>query len=169
MYQYGQLRYRYGRLRYRYGQERYRYGQTVHLARRGFQDCVVYCLLPPTLVYFVVLQPRLFSVYCLIHCTTTRTPFSELPQALCWPAIIFSVTRAVISLLPNIILCHSLLASDILFPGAATMTKLAFLFRALSSAPSDVGKRIWPERKVIMCATFVVYIRSVESLDTDLV
>ena len=51
---------------------------TVHLARRRFQDCVVYCLLPPTLVYFAVLQPGLFSVYCLIHCTTTRTTFSAL-------------------------------------------------------------------------------------------
>ena len=56
---------------------------TVHLARRGFQDRVVYCLLPPTLVYFAVLQPGLFSVYCLIHCITTRTTFNELPQALC--------------------------------------------------------------------------------------
>ena len=45
----------------------------VHLAKKCFQDCVVYCLLPPTLVYFAVLKPRLLSVYCLIHCTTTRT------------------------------------------------------------------------------------------------
>ena len=98
---------------------------TVLLARKGFQHYVVYCLLPPTWVYFAVLQPRLFSVYCPIHCTTTKTPLSELPQALCWSAIVFSVTRAVISLLPNIIWCHSLLAFDILFPGAVTMTKLA--------------------------------------------
>ena len=56
---------------------------TVHLARRAVQDCVVYCLLPSTLVYCAVLQPGLFSVYCLIYCTTTRTTFSELPQALC--------------------------------------------------------------------------------------
>ena len=40
---------------------------TVHLARRGFQDCAVYCLLPPSLVYFAVLQPGLFSIFCLIH------------------------------------------------------------------------------------------------------
>ena len=50
----------------------------VHLARKGFQDCVMYCLQHPTLVYFAVLQPGLFSVYCLIHCTTTRTTFSTL-------------------------------------------------------------------------------------------
>ena len=56
---------------------------TVHLARRGFQHCVVYCLLPPTLVYFTVLRPGLFKVHCLVHCTTTRTPFKELPRALC--------------------------------------------------------------------------------------
>ena len=58
----------------------------VHLARRGFQNCVVYCLLPATLVYSAVLQPGLLSVYCLIHYTTTslpRTTFSELLQALC--------------------------------------------------------------------------------------
>ena len=73
----------------------------VHLARRGFQDCTVYWLLPPTLVYFAVQQPWLFSIYCLTHCTTTRTPFSELSQALCWSAIVFSVSRAVISLLPK--------------------------------------------------------------------
>ena len=36
---------------------------TVNLARKGFMDCVVYCLLPPTFVYFAVLQPALFSVY----------------------------------------------------------------------------------------------------------
>ena len=46
--------------------------------------------------------------------------------------IVFSVTKAVISLLPNILWCHSLLALDILFPGAITMTKLAFLFWMLS-------------------------------------
>ena len=46
---------------------------TVHLARRGFQHCVVYCLLPPVVVYFAVLQPGLFRVYSLIHLTTTRT------------------------------------------------------------------------------------------------
>ena len=56
---------------------------TVRMARRGFQHCVVHCLLPPTLVYFAVMQPGLFSVDCLIHCTTTKTPFSELPQAFC--------------------------------------------------------------------------------------
>ena len=69
---------------------------TVDLVRRDF-----YCLLPPALVYFATLQPVLFAVYCLIHCTTTTTPFSKQPQALCWSAIVLSVTRAVISLLPN--------------------------------------------------------------------
>ena len=104
----------------------------VHLAKRGFQDCVVYCLLPPALVNFVVLQPGLFSVYCLIHCTTTKTLFSELPLALCWSAIVFSVTRAVISWLPNILWCPSLLSLDILFPGAVAMTKLVLLFWMLA-------------------------------------
>ena len=55
----------------------------VHLVRMGFQGCIVYCLLPPTMVYFAVLQPGLFSVHCLIHCTATRTTFIELPHALC--------------------------------------------------------------------------------------
>ena len=100
----------------------------VHLARRGFQDCVVYCLLPPTLVCFAVLQPGLFLSYCLIHCTTTRTTFSQLHKALCWSVIVYSATRAVISLLLNILWCHSLLALDILFPCVITMTKFAFLF-----------------------------------------
>ena len=132
VYRYGQLRYRYGQLRYRYGQLRYRYGQLRVIWQEGASSSVVYCLLPPTLVYFAVLQPGLFSVYCVIHCTTTRTTFSELPQALCSSAIVFSVTRAVISLLSNILWCHSLLALDILFPGAITMTKLAFLFWMLT-------------------------------------
>ena len=70
-----------------YGTDTVSYGTdgpvTVHLARRGFQDSEVFCILPPTLVYFAVLQPGLFSVYCLTHCTTTKTPFSELPQTLC--------------------------------------------------------------------------------------
>ena len=70
---------------------------TVNLARRDLQHCTRYCLLPPALVYFAVIQPGLFSVYCLIRCTTTKTLFSELPQVLCWSAIVFSVTRAVIS------------------------------------------------------------------------
>ena len=71
---------------------------TVHLANKGLPNCTVYCLLHPRLVYFAVLQPGLFSVYCLIHCKTARrrTPFSELSQALCWSAIVFSVTRAVV-------------------------------------------------------------------------
>ena len=51
----------------------------VHLARRGFQHCIEYCLLPPMLVYFAVLQPGLFLASCLIHSKTTRTTFSELP------------------------------------------------------------------------------------------
>ena len=34
---------------------------TVHPARKGFQECVVFCQLRPTLVYFAVLQPGLFS------------------------------------------------------------------------------------------------------------
>ena len=99
-----------------YCQLRYRYSQLkVYLARRGSQNCVVYCLLPPTLVYFAVLQPGLFSVYCLIHRVTTRTTF---------------------------ICC------------------MLSLVRLLTTAPAHVDKHIWPERKVIMCATFVVYVRS---------
>ena len=98
----------------------------VHLTRRCFQHCLAYCLLPPMLVYFALMQPGLFSVYYLILCTTTKTSFSELPQALCWSAIIFSITRAVIILLPNIVWRHSLLALDILFPWAITMTRLAY-------------------------------------------
>ena len=78
-----------------------------------------------SLLLLLLVQPGLFSMYYLTHCTATKTPFSELPQALNWSAIVFSVTRAVISLLPNILWCHSLLAFDILFPWAITMTRLA--------------------------------------------
>ena len=119
---------------------------TVHLARRSFQDCVVFCLLPLTLVYFAMLKPGLFSVYILIYCTTTKTRFSELPQALCCSTIVFSVTRAVIKLLPNILWCHLLLALDILFPEAIITTKLALLNAAigelLTTAPAHVDKHI---------------------------
>ena len=81
MVQIHQLQYWYGQLPYRYGQlwnwYTVSYGTdmsvAVHLARRGFQDCVVYCLLPPMLMYFAELQPELFSVYCLIHWTTSGT------------------------------------------------------------------------------------------------
>ena len=81
MVQIHQLQYWYGQLPYRYGQLRNWYtvsygtdmSVAVHLARRGFQDCVVYCLLPPMLMYFAELQPELFSVYCLIHWTTSGT------------------------------------------------------------------------------------------------
>ena len=38
----------------------------------------------------------------------------------------------------------------------------------LTTVPVHEDKRIYPERKVIMCATFVVYVRSVESLDIDI-
>ena len=137
----------------------------VHLARRGFQHCAVYCLLPPALVYFAVLQPGLFSVYCHMHFTATRTTFSELPQALCWSAIVFSATRAVISLLPNILWCHSLLALDVMFPGAVTMTKLAFLLWMLSLVswwllllPTYTSTYDQKERWI--CSTFVCYVRS---------
>ena len=115
------------------------------------QHCVVYCLLPPTLVYFAVLQPGLFSVYCLIHCTTTRTTFSELPQALYWSAIVFSVSRAVISLLPNILWCDSLLTLDtVSWVGYTDQTYFSFLDAVISElltiAPAHVDKHIWPEK-----------------------
>ena len=82
-------------------------------------------VLPRTLVYFAVMPPRLFSVYCLMHCTTTKTPFSELPQALCWSSIVCNTTRSAIGLLPNILWCQSLPVFQFLLPGAITMTKLA--------------------------------------------
>ena len=37
-----------------------------------------------------------------------------------------------------------------------------------TTAPVHVDKHIWPERKVIMCATFVANVKSIESLDVDL-
>ena len=47
----------------------------VHLARRGVQHCVVHWLLVlPPMLYFAVMQPGLFSVYCLLHLTTTKAP-----------------------------------------------------------------------------------------------
>ena len=42
----------------------------VHLAKRGFQHCVVYCLLPLTLVYFAV------------KCYATRAVLSVLSHTL---------------------------------------------------------------------------------------
>ena len=39
---------------------------------------------------------------------------------------------------------------------------------SLTAAPAHVDKHIWPEGKVIMCVTFVVYVRSVESLEINL-
>ena len=52
-----------------------------------------------------------------------------------------------------------------MFPVAITMTKFAFLDAVinelLTTAPIHVDKRTWPERRVIMCATFVVYVMSI--------
>ena len=87
-------------------------------------------VLPPTSsvgVLCCTVTRTVLSVLSHRLCTTTRTTFSELPQALCWSVIVFSVTRAVISLSPDMLWCHSLLTFDILFPGTITMTKLAFL------------------------------------------
>ena len=45
---------------------------------------------------------------------------------------------------------------------------VAVISELLTSAPAHIDKHIWPERKVIMCATFVVYVAtSIESLDID--
>ena len=44
----------------------------------------------------------------------------------------------------------------------------AVISELLTTAPVHVDKHIWPERKVIMFAAFVVYVRSIESLDIDL-
>ena len=63
-----------------YGTDMVSYGSSDKKGLPGL--CIVYCLQPPTLVYFAVLQLGLFSVYCPIHYTTTSTTFSELPQAL---------------------------------------------------------------------------------------
>ena len=84
---------------------------TVSCSSSGKKRLPALCSVwPPasSLVYFAVMQPGLFSGYCLIHCTTTRskTPFSELRHALCYSAIVFSVTRAVIRMLSNILWCH---------------------------------------------------------------
>ena len=37
----------------------------------------------------------------------------------------------------------------------------AVISELLATAPAHVDKHIWPERKVITCATFVVYVRSI--------
>ena len=89
-----------------------------------------------------VLRPASnFGVLCctatravLIHCAITRTTFSELLQALCCSAIVFNIIRAVISLLPYILWCHSLLTLGILFHGTSITTILASLFWMLSLA-----------------------------------
>ena len=134
--------------------------------------CSVLTPVPNVDVFCCSVTRTVLSVLSHTLCTITRTTFSELPQALCWSSIVFSVTRAVISLLPMILWCHSLLVLDILFPGAVTMTKLAFLLYMLSvvscSCPRWQAHMIWPEKKVTMCATFVVYVRSIESLDIGL-
>ena len=88
------------------------------------------CILPPASSVGVLCCDVTRTVLSILshshsHCITTKTTFSEIPGALSWSAIGFSVTRAVISLLPNILWCHSLLALDILFPWPVTMTKLA--------------------------------------------
>ena len=70
-----------------YGTDTMSFGSS---GKKGLPGLCIVLPLPPTLVYFAVLQPGLFSVYCLIHCTTTRTTFSELHQALAWSAIVFS-------------------------------------------------------------------------------
>ena len=44
----------------------------------------------------------------------------------------------------------------------------AVISNFLTAAPGHVDKYVWPERKVNICATFVVYVRSIESLDIDL-
>ena len=38
----------------------------------------------------------------------------------------------------------------------------------LTTVPVHVDKHEWPESKVVMCATFVLYVRIIESLDIDL-
>ena len=60
----------------------------------------------------------------------------------------------------------SLLALDILFPGAITLTKLA-LGKALDAVISELLKTApaYVDKHIIM--TFVVFVRSIESLDID--
>ena len=142
------------------------FNDTASYGTSGIKGLPWLCsVLPPASNFGVLCCTATKTVFNLIHCTTTRTTFSELPQALSWSVIVFSVTRAVISLLPNTLWCHSLLAFDILFPGAITMTRLAFLdavvCELLATAAAHVDKHIWPARQVIMCATFVVYLRSI--------
>ena len=79
------------------------------------------------------MQPGLFSVYCLIHCTTTKTALCELPQALCWSAFVFSITRAVISLFAKhtLVLFFSCLWYFVSWGNRSDQT--CFLFWMLSS------------------------------------
>ena len=134
---------------------------TVHLARRGFQDSVVYCFMHPTLCTLLYCNQDYSQ--CIVSYTIQALgppSMNYLMHSTDLPVCVFSVTRAVVSLLPNILWCHLLLAMDILFPWAITTAKFTFLFCG--------DKHIGPERKVIMYATFVVYVRSIESLDIDL-
>ena len=129
--------------------------------------------MPPTLVYLAELQPGLFSVYRLIHCTATRTLFSELPQTL--------------------LICHCLQCNQSCHQFVAKHTLVLFITdlgyfvswgnyndqtcfpllvadisEFLSTAPAheDKHSRI-TRKKGIVCATVVVYV-SIESLDIDL-
>ena len=48
-----------------------------------------------------------------------------------------------------------------LLPPACLPPLDAVISEFLTTAPAHIDKHIWPERKVIMCATFVGYVRSI--------
>ena len=112
LYRYSQVRYRYSQVLYRYSQVLYRYSQVLFIWQEGASSTV-----PPTLVYFAVLQLGLSQ--CIVSYTV---------QPLSPPSVNY--------LRHQFVAKHTLLSSisdlDILFPGAITMTRLAFLFWMLS-------------------------------------
>ena len=151
---------------------------TVHLARRAFQICVVYCLLLPILVYSAVLQPELLSVYC-VHTLYNLCHFqwtvSGTLLICCW----FQCNQS----------CHQFVAKHTLMSFITGLGYFvswgnysdqtcfplvgAVISELLTGASAHLDKHIWPKRKMILYATFtvymfVVYIRSIESLGIDL-
>ena len=144
---------------------------TVHLARKGFQHCVVYC----------------FQRWCTLLCCN---------QGCCQCIVSYSVQplgSPSVNYLGTLLICHCPQCNQSCHRFVAKHTLMSFITdlgyfvswgnhneqtifslldavisELLTTAPAHVDKHMWPERKVIMCATFVVYVMSIESLDTDL-
>ena len=142
----------------------------VYMLREGFQHCLVYCLLPPRLVYLAVLQLSVLSriLYnhkdplhwttsaCLLICHCLHCNQS------CYQ---FVTKHTLMSFITSLwyFVSWSNYNDQTCFPSLD-----AVISELLTTASAHISRHIWPERKVIMCATFVVYVRSIKSFDIDL-